>query len=184
MRSLALWLGLILGGALLGQGSYLDAKAWLAQVLIAKSWSKQTASSESAKPWPWMDAHVIAKLSFPKQQQVRFVMNSSSGQALAFGPGHLENTALPTGDGHSMIAGHRDSHFDTLQHTELGDIIEAEDFTGTRVRYRVVEIEIVDTRQSDLQLTDANMLSLITCYPFDEWVPGGPLRYVVNAERL
>jgi len=26
-----------------------------------------------------------------------------------------------------------------------------------------------------------NMLSLVTCYPFNDWNPGGPMRYVVTA---
>ena len=29
--------------------------------------------------------------------------------------------------------------------------------------------------------SDAPMLTLVTCYPFDAVVPGGPLRYVVTA---
>jgi len=32
--------------------------------------------------------------------------------------------------------------------------------------------------------TERAMLTLITCYPFDAVVPGGPLRYVVRADGL
>jgi sortase (surface protein transpeptidase) len=28
------------------------------------------------------------------------------------------------------------------------------------------------------------MLTLVTCYPFDAAVPGGPMRYVVSAEGV
>jgi sortase A len=32
-----------------------------------------------------------------------------------------------------------------------------------------------------VEASDAPMLTLVTCYPFDAIVPGGPLRYVVTA---
>jgi LPXTG-site transpeptidase (sortase) family protein len=50
--------------------------------------------------------------------------------------------------------------------------------------YVVSGIEVV--RNSDVRvLLDAgdDRLTLVTCYPFDSPVPGGPLRYVVVATR-
>jgi sortase A len=44
---------------------------------------------------------------------------------------------------------------------------------------------VVDARDVEI-LWDAGdaRLTLVTCFPFDAVVPGGPLRYVVRAARL
>ncbi|HEY4210143.1 MAG TPA: hypothetical protein VGM84_01570 [Steroidobacteraceae bacterium] len=44
---------------------------------------------------------------------------------------------------------------------------------------------VVDSRQTRLQLgSNTPRLMLVTCYPFDAVVPGGPLRYVIVAQLL
>ena len=49
----------------------------------------------------------------------------------------------------------------------------------------MVGIDVVDSRRGSLLLdTDTPVLSLVTCYPFDEADVGGPMRYVVTAKRL
>ncbi len=49
--------------------------------------------------------------------------------------------------------------------------------------YRVSGTEVIDARHARLLPGDATpRLTLVTCYPFDAIVPGGPLRYVVSAE--
>jgi sortase A len=49
----------------------------------------------------------------------------------------------------------------------------------------VTDVRIVDSRRTRIAL-DANaaLLTLVTCYPFDAINPGGPLRWLVTAERL
>jgi sortase A len=43
----------------------------------------------------------------------------------------------------------------------------------------------VDSRRTRIVLdTDVALLTLVTCYPFDAINPGGPLRWLVTAERL
>ena len=49
--------------------------------------------------------------------------------------------------------------------------------------YEVVERQVIDARSARLAPgTDRAVLTLVTCYPFDAVVPGGPLRYLVFAE--
>jgi sortase A len=44
-------------------------------------------------------------------------------------------------------------------------------------------MRIVDRRDTSVLTTSPGpTLTLITCYPFDAVVPGGPLRYVVVAD--
>ena len=55
----------------------------------------------------------------------------------------------------------------------------------TASSYRVNATTIVDAHAAGLR-TDVSepALALVTCYPFDTPVPGGPLRYVVTAGPL
>lgn len=176
---------LFLGGAiLLTQGLYMDAKAIVAQGLIAHSWQQRAAASPPPKPWWWADTKAIAKLEVKRLNKALYVMQDDSGQSLAFGPGHLNASANISQDGHVMIAGHRDSHFEFIQNLETGDIIETTNHQSKAVRYRVIDSLILDTSSQDLILQEENLLSLITCYPFDGFVPGGPLRYIVNAQKI
>jgi sortase A len=42
---------------------------------------------------------------------------------------------------------------------------------------------VLDSRRDRLVIeADRPMLTLLTCYPFDALLPGGPLRYVAIAE--
>ena len=46
-------------------------------------------------------------------------------------------------------------------------------------------IAIVDRKEARLSLADdAPRLTLVTCYPFNAVVPGGPFRYLVFAEAV
>ncbi len=84
-----------------------------------------------------------------------------------------------------MIAGHRDTHFSFLRHLEIGESLALETVSGMKHLYKVVGIDVVDSRRGSLQLdTDEAFLSLVTCYPFEARDPGGPLRYVVTAKML
>jgi sortase A len=47
----------------------------------------------------------------------------------------------------------------------------------------VVNALIIDKAVLDMNiLADIPLLTLVTCYPFDAVVPGGPQRYLVFAE--
>ena len=55
-------------------------------------------------------------------------------------------------------------------------------WTSSAHRYRVTAMRIVDTRLTGEAFFEGDGLTLVTCYPFDAVVPGGPLRYLVHAE--
>ena len=113
------------------------------------------------------------------------VLAGGSGRTLAFGPGHLSASALPGEVGNSVIAGHRDTHFSFLRDIEIGDSVLVERIGGRKHLYKVIGIDVVDSRRGSLLLdTDAAILSLVTCYPFDASEAGGPLRYVVTARKV
>ena len=113
------------------------------------------------------------------------VLEGESGRTLAFAPGHLSVSALPGEPGNSIIAGHRDTHFQFLQFMEKGESIVLEMPDGIHHRYQVTDIDVVDSRRGSILIdTDSPMLSLVTCYPFQAEFAGGPLRYVVTAKMI
>ncbi len=176
---------LLVGGALLlSQGFYMDAKAKLAQVLIEFSWQQRAAGSPPPKPWWWADTKAVARLEVPRLNKTVYVMQDGSGESLAFGPGHLNASAQISSNGHVMIAGHRDSHFEFLRNIHVGDELATTKFDEVSKRYEVNDVYVLDTRKDELQLYDQDALTLITCYPFDDFIPGGPLRLVVNASAI
>lgn len=172
---------LCLGFWQFGHGAYIPAKAWFAQELMLRAWSRAVAGQVNPAPWPWADTWPVARLRARSGDVDLIVLAGGSGRTLAFGPGHLSASALPGQRGNSVIAGHRDTHFSFLQHLALGEQLLVETSSGIELQYTVVDIDIVDSRRGSLLLdTDDSMLTLVTCYPFNAIEPGGPMRYVVS----
>jgi len=176
---------LCLGFWQFGQGAYIPAKAWVAQELMQRSWRRAESGEEQATPWPWADTWPVARLSAKGGDIDLIVLEGGSGRTLAFAPGHLSASVLPGETGNSIIAGHRDTHFQFLQYLRKGESIMLETPEGRNHLYRVTGIDVVDSRRGSLVLdTESPVLSLVTCYPFAAHEAGGPMRYVVTAEML
>lgn len=177
---------LVLAGAFgLGQGGWIWAKARLAQLLLESTWELRQAGAGPVKPWPWADTVAVARLRVPSRGIDQIVLAGATGRTLAFGPGHLDGSATPGAAGNTVISGHRDTHFRFLRSVSVGDVIELEDSAGRHHRYRVAGTAIADSRTDRLRLVgDEARLTLVTCWPFDAVVPGGPLRYLVFAEKV
>ena len=169
----------------LGRSAYIPAKAWLAQELMQRAWRRSESGESRAAPWPWADTWPVAKLSAKGGEIELIVLAGGSGRTLAFAPGHLSASALPGEPGNSVIAGHRDTHFQFLQYLNHGESLLLEMPDGRRHLYRITSLDAVDARRGSLVLdTERPMLSLVTCYPFGAVNPGGPMRFVVSAEMI
>ena len=176
---------LCLGFWQLGQGAYIPAKAWLAQELMQRAWTRTGTGEVRATPWPWADTWPVARITARSGEVDLIVLAGASGRTLAFGPGHMGVSAMPGEIGNAVIAGHRDTHFQFLKDVQTGELLKVESIKGVQHLYKVVGIDIVDSRKGSLLLdTEAAMLSLVTCYPFEAREAGGPLRYVVTARML
>ena len=176
---------LCLGFWQLGQGAYIPAKAWLAQELMQRAWARAELEDDRQAPWPWADTWPVARLKANAGEVDLIVLAGGSGRTLAFGPGHLSASALPGDMGNSVIAGHRDTHFAFLRDVEKGDTLVIERFSGRKHLFKVIGIDVVDSRRGSLLLdTDVPVLTLVTCYPFDAEEAGGPMRYVVTARQV
>ncbi len=175
----------LIGGFLLGQGLYIQAKALLAQELLQSAWQRTLRGQALVKPWPWADTWPVARLKVQSHGIDTIVLAGDSGRVLAFGPGMNFGFALPGAPGTSVISAHRDTHFRFLEHLKSGEKIEVEDKNGHWFPYEVTSSRIIDSRVPLEWADDAtSTLVLITCYPFDALVPGGPLRFVVTAKSI
>jgi sortase A len=169
----------------LGAAGLILTKAVVAQHLLETSWTRTLAGERQAKPWPWADTWPVARLLVPARSIDLIVLAGATGRTLAFGPGHLDGTPLPGEPGVSVIGGHRDTHLAFVRDLTPGSEVAIERADGRRIAYRVADAHIADSRTEAID-TDApgSRLVLVTCYPFDAVVPGGPLRYVVFADPI
>jgi sortase A len=158
--------------------AWIPLKAELAQWLIERSWQESLNGGPQEPPWPWADTHAAAALHVPGLDVRLVVLQGNSGRNLAFGPVFLDGTSAGQD---LVISGHRDTHFGFLKSLEPGERIRLERKHSTQW-FEVRDIEIVDSRQRQLVIEPGvNRLSLVTCYPFDSPLAGGPMRYVVTA---
>jgi sortase A len=182
VQSVALLIAL-LGGGMVAKGGWIEAKAWLAKGLIETAWQRTLSGQRQVTPWPWADTWPVARLEFPRLGVSRLILRGDSGSTLAFGPGWAEQSTPPGRKGRSFLSGHRDTHFHFLKDLQIGDTLNLQRADGRQIDYRVVEQIVVDQRAGwQIPLTGPQELLLITCYPFDALIPGGPLRYIVRAE--
>jgi len=176
---------LIVGACgLLGSGGWIHTKAWLAQCLLERSWLAKLDGESQPRPWPWADTWPVAVLEAPGQGARRLVLSGASGRNMAFGPTHLSASAAPGTRSNTVLFGHRDTHFAFLQHLAAGDRLLLTSADGGQHQYTVDDLLVVHEREMWVtEPTDEAQLTLVTCYPFDALIPGGPLRYVVRARR-
>jgi len=173
---------LVVGAWQASRGLWIQAKATVAQVLIAHAWSRTLAGKADARPWPWADTWPVARLTVPRLGAEYYVLEGADGSAMAFGPGHARGTAFPGSAGNSVIGGHRDTHLAFLRELRPGDEIVVERPDGARVSYRAGRAEVMDRRAVwVMEQAGPTRLTLVTCYPFDALRAGGPLRYVLVA---
>jgi sortase A len=185
MTRFAASLALALAGlVLLGQGAYIHAKALLAQVLLERAFAETIAGGRDVKPWSWADTWPVARIEVPRLHASVIVLAGSSGQALAFGPGHVELTPDAGERGVAVYSAHRDTHFRFLKDVVTGDEIAVTRGDGRTFRYRADRTSVVRFDASGIDpLGDGYELVLSTCWPFDAVTPG-PERYLVHATLI
>jgi sortase A len=172
------------GLVLLGQGAWIHAKALLAQVLLERAFTETIATGRDVKPWSWADTWPVARIEVKRIGASAIVLAGSSGQALAFGPGHVELTPDAGERGTAVYSAHRDTHFRFLKDVTNGDEITVTRRDGKTFRYRVNGTSVVRFDQSEIDpLAYGHKLVLSTCWPLDA-ATQGPLRYLVHADMI
>jgi sortase A len=182
-RALSLLL-LVLGASLCLAAGRIYAKAALAQVLLHRAWLGARGGELQARPWPWADMWPVARLRSPVHDVDLIVLEGATGSTTAFAPGHIVGTAPPGAAGNVGIAAHRDTHFAFLERVRVGERLSLELPDGRERSFEVDSMRVVHQRDTSSLSADGDRLTLVTCFPFRAPVPGGPLRYVVQARAL
>jgi sortase A len=174
----------IAGSVLIGQGIYIHAKAVLAQILLERAFAQTLATGHEVKPWSWADTWPVARVEVPRLGKSEIVLAGATGQALAFGPGHVERAAQAGEPGTAVYSAHRDTHFSFLGDVVPGDEILITRRDGLAFRYRVTGTSVVRWNASGIDpLAPGRHLVLATCWPLNATM-SGPLRYLVHAEMM
>jgi len=172
------------GAVLLGQGVYIHVKARLAQVLLERAFADSIKTGHPVKPWSWADTWPVARIEVKRIGASAIALAGSSGQALAFGPGHVERTAEVGERGVAVYSAHRDTHFRFLRNVAMGDEIDITRSDGRRFHYRADFSAVVDFDASGIDpATQGYELVLSTCWPFD-LLASGPERYILHATMV
>jgi sortase A len=149
-----------------------------------RAFAQTLATGQAVKPWPWADTWPVARVEAPRLGKSAIVLHGSSGQALAFGPGHVEGTPQPGEPGTAVLSAHRDTHFAFLREVQVGDLLDVTRRDGTALRFRATGASVVRWDASGIDpLAGPPKLVLSTCWPFNAKTPG-PLRYLLEAELL
>ena len=180
---IALLLVCVAGVAQTAAGVVIPVKAAVAQLLLERAFDRSVATGHAQRPWGWADMAPVARLSVPRLGETRIVLDTGSGQAMAFGPTLLPGGARLGETGTTVIAAHRDTHFAFLKDVRVGDMVQVEGIDGVIHRYRVTGAEVVRWDRFALPGSEGRELALATCYPFGA-LGHGPLRYVVHGVEV
>jgi sortase A len=173
-----------LAALFIADGFYIKAKAIVAQHLLQRAWQQTVAAKHPVKPWPWADTWPVARLRVERLDIDCIVLEGESGEVLAFGPGHLSQSAKPAAEGNCALVGHRDTSFRFLQDLEKGDVLMLQNIHDEERSYQVVSTAVKDRRELFVEETVTPWLTLITCFPFDTLKSGGEQRFVVFAREI
>ena len=163
-----------------GHGAYIKAKAALSQILLAEAFEARLKGDTNARPWPWADFTLAARIEVPRLHHSQIVLSGASGEAMAFGPGHMTNTPDPGAEGTAVFAAHRDTHFAWLRDVVAGDIVRVTDSGGKTLEFSVTGTRVAKWNDSGINpQAFGRHLALVTCWPFDAKTHGD-LRYIVE----
>jgi sortase A len=167
---------------LAAQGGWIYAKASVAQILLERAFAQSVASGAPVKPWSWADTWPVARIDVPRLGASAIALKGASGQALAFGPGHLDNTPQAGEEGTAVYAAHRDTHFAFLKNIRENDRIRITRSDGQIFTFRVSHMAVARWDEAEIDPKAPGVhLVLATCFPFDA-ITSGALRYLVYAD--
>ena len=173
--------GIFLAGlALFADGLWIKGKAVMAQIMLDHAFLASAETGNLQKPWAWADIKPFARISAPRIGAENVVLDNVSGEALAFGPGHLPDSAKPGEAGSAVFSAHRDTHFRWLGDLRKDDLVVVETADGTRRQYRIRRAWVAryDAPGIDRHAPE-HLLVLTTCWPLDATLRSD-WRYIVE----
>ena len=165
------------------KASIMPIKAIIGQQYLEVAWKESLRANKLSKPWRSADFYMIGKLTVPKLKISRVILNSSTGEAMAWGIGRVDTAQSSSKGGPIILAGHRDSHMQFMSKLNVGDKIELMMSDGLVKTYIISGKEVSDKPEVTLSPVPLGRESLIltTCWPFNS-VKSGPERFIMIGE--
>jgi sortase A len=141
----------------------------------------ETAAAET-QPAP-MGNMPLGRIEINSIGLTAMIQEGTGVQTLQRGVGHITGTAQLGHSGNVGLAAHRDTFFRKLRNIHDGQEITLTTLNGS-YNYRVELISIVEPEDSGvLRDTGGNVLTLVTCYPFN-YIGSAPKRFIVRAKEV
>jgi sortase A len=149
------------------------------------AWQDSLKNNKLSKPWKSADFYMIGELTVPKLKISRVILNSVSGEALAWSIGRVNNIGTSSDNEPVILAGHRDSHMQFMSKLNVGDTVRLMMTDGVLKTYEISQLEVTDKPELKLLSNSINSDSLIltTCWPFQS-IKNGQKRYLIFADIL
>ncbi|MFU1904200.1 class D sortase [Bacillus thuringiensis] len=143
--------------------------------------SQQTPSSQMQH----QDGERIAYMVIPKIKRKYSIYWGADDKTLKKGVGMLvsDNTTTPSGNGHTVLSGHRDTVFIDLGELKENDYILVE-YDNKVYVYQINKHWITDADDLTVIVPKAtSTLTLTTCYPF-KYIGDAPERYIIESSLV
>ena len=125
----------------------------------------------------------FGKIIIEKIGLVGPIYQGDTEKMLSMGPGHFYGSALPGEGSNVVISAHRNTQFSRLGELVPGDKVTL-DTTGGKFEYEMVDSVIFpDYDEQYILPTSEEVLTLLTCYPFD-FIGAAPDRYIVRCRLI
>ena len=169
----------------IAKASFMPIKAIIGQHYLEAAWQESLRNNRLSKPWRSADFYMIGELTVPRLKISRVILNSVSGEAMAWGIGRVTNLNNALKKQPIILAGHRDSHMQFMSELNVGDKIELTMSDGLLKTYIISGTEVSDKPEVALSTASLGRESLIltTCWPFDA-MKSGDQRYLIFANQL
>lgn len=139
-----------------------------------------TTSSPPSKKVRHVEGEVLGKIEIERLGISAAVVEGESEQTLRRAVGHLPDSVYPGEAGRMVLAAHRDTFFRNLRWAKVGDVVRMETPRGGR-EYVVEAMMVVKPEEVNvIGATKRELLTMVTCYPFD-YVGPAPYRFLVHA---
>lgn len=175
---------IISGIYLAGTHAYSWAKGFMAVekdsdgVSIRNMEQQMDGNTGSGNPDRPEQGEKIGEISIPKLGMSVPIYEGTNEEELGKGAGHYSNSVMPGEDNNTVISGHRDTVFRSLEKVGENDLIEVETSEGI-FTYRIEKVRIVDAEDQTVIVPKPDAtLTLTTCYPFT-FIGDAPERYVL-----
>ena len=96
-RKLVIALGCILiflGIFGIAKASFMPIKAIIGQHYLEAAWQESLKNNKLSRPWRSADFYMIGELKVPRLKISRVILNSVSGEAMAWGIGLIANVGI------------------------------------------------------------------------------------------